>query len=326
VSYDLAVFTSDRPELPAAPDGVEIDGPFEADDEDAPPAVAAALLTVRWTVQLSGAALDLARAIADSGRGVVYDPQEDRIVWPADPAVLRAVQPRRDGATIKLEWLFARRLSSTDAHRLLAVLRAAMPEAVPVRFGDHEPMQGRLERDGDAAFAALWDGTSSPFWSGRAPVEHGFVHLRRGFGAALSPAEREALIPVVAGRKATEADELTLHFQANVDDRWIDAIVRLFAGVASDLGAFFAGAFHSKRAAVINGRYWLGITPDPLWLTWVGAEYRAASGLGPLLRAAARPDDFRAIKRGRPPWPSELVRRGDQLDQERAASVIPDLS
>ena len=75
----------------------------------------------------------------------------------------------------------------------------------------------------------------------------------------------------------------------------------------------------------VNGRHWLGIPPDPLWLTWVGSEYRSASGLGPLIRTAERPDDFRAIKRARPAWPAELVRRGDQLDAERAATVIPSL-
>jgi len=325
VSEDLVVWASDRPAVPAAPDGVEIDGPFAAEDADAPPVVAAALVTVRWTVQLSGAALSLAGAIADSGRGVVYDPQKDVILWPADLASLRAVAPRRGGATIQLEWLFARRLERADAHRLLAVLRPALPEAVPVRFGDHEPMQGRLDRDGDDAFAALWDRTSNPFWSGRPPVEHGFVHLGRGFGAALSPAERDALIPVVAGRKAVDADEVTLHFQANVDARWVEAIVSVFARVALELDAFFAAGFHSKRPVAVNGRHWLGIPPDPLWLTWVGSEYRSASGLGPLIRTAERPDDFRAIKRARAAWPAELVRRGDQLDAERAATVIPSL-
>jgi hypothetical protein len=38
-----------------------------------------------------------------------------------------------------------------------------------------------------------------------------------------------------------------------------------------------------------------------------------------------RPDDFRAIKRARPAWPEELVRRGDQLDVPRAAATIPAL-
>jgi hypothetical protein len=99
VSYDLAVFASDRPDVPVAED-VEIDGPLEAEDEDAPAPVVAALLSVRWTVELSGsepkAVTRLARAVAESARGVVYDPQEDRIVWPRNPAKLRKVETSRD--------------------------------------------------------------------------------------------------------------------------------------------------------------------------------------------------------------------------------------
>src|SRR6185312_13155634 len=131
---------------------------------------------VRWTVQLSGhdpkAVNRLARAIAETGRGLVYDPQEDRIAWPRNPAKLRAVETARarsDYDDVLLHWLFDRRLTSADAHALLALLRGAMPEAVPTRFGDYEPMQGRLERDGDDAFAAFWDGDDMAFWRGRRP-------------------------------------------------------------------------------------------------------------------------------------------------------------
>jgi hypothetical protein len=338
VSYDLAVFTSDRPELPADPGGCEVDGPLAAEDEDAPPIVAAALLRVRWTVQISmpasrtrrdvKAVERFSRAVADSGRGVVYDPQADAIVWPRNPAKLRAVDAVEHGdERVELQWLFARRLTAADAHALLAVLRDAIPEAVPVRFGDYEPMQGKLDRDGDDAFAALWDGESDPFWNGRPPVEYGFVGLHRGFGAALPPAEREALIPTVAGRRAIAAHELSIEFFASVagDPRWLDAIVALFARVADELGAFFAGAFHNEREVALNGRFWLGLPPDALWLAWLGPAYREAIGKGPLLRAADRPDDFRAIKRARPAWPKELVRRGDQLDVRRAAATIPAL-
>ena len=78
MSYDLEVYAARRP---AVPDGAEVDGPFEAEDEDAPPEVAAALLAVRWLVQLTGKeSLAAAKAIAESGRGVVYDPQKGAIV------------------------------------------------------------------------------------------------------------------------------------------------------------------------------------------------------------------------------------------------------
>jgi hypothetical protein len=125
VSYDLAVFTSDRPKLPAGPGDFEVDGPLAAEDEDAPPIVAAALLRVRWTVQISmpasrtrrdvEAVERFSRAVADNGRGVVYDPQADAIVWPRNPTKLRAVDAVEHGdERVELQWLFARRLTATD--------------------------------------------------------------------------------------------------------------------------------------------------------------------------------------------------------------------
>ena len=51
MSYDLEVYAARRPPGPA---GIEVDGPFEAQDEVAPPELAAALPAVRWLVQLTG--------------------------------------------------------------------------------------------------------------------------------------------------------------------------------------------------------------------------------------------------------------------------------
>jgi hypothetical protein len=278
-----------------------------------------ALLSVRWTVELSGHTPKdverLARTIADSGRGVVYDPQADAIVWPRKPAKLRAVETSRDTSsddpTLHLRWEFARRLTSDDAHTLLAVLRSSMPEAVPVRFGEYEPMQGRLERDGDDAFAALWDGSDMPFWKGRRPFDWGFVFLQRGLGIALPPHEREPPGP----------DELLLEFALTVcdDPRWLAAIESLFARVGEALNAFYGAAHHEQAKLSLDGGQWLGLPPEAPWLTWLGDAYREAAGAPPLTRAADRPDDLKA-KRSRIAWPEELMRRGD-----RAAAVIPRL-
>lgn len=327
MSYDLEVYASRRPEVPGDV-AFEVDGPLEAQDEDAPAQVVAALLSVAWTVQISTsweqekAALRLARTIAESGRGVVYDPQEDAIVWPRNPAKLRKVETSRetkdDGYDdVELRWLFTRELSSRDAHRLLDLLRATMPEAVPVRFGQYEPMQGKLERDGDDAFAALWDGDGDMFWTGRRPFTLGSIHSQRTLGSALAPEERDALFAVIAGRKALPLDELELGFSPQVteDPQWLDAIVALFGRVAEALGPFFAGAYHEKRRVDLTGRHWLGIPDKPLWLAWVGEPYREAIADGPLIRTSNRPQ-----KPGRIRWPDELVRRG-----ARPAAVIPDL-
>ncbi|MEJ7894152.1 MAG: hypothetical protein WKF94_16105 [Solirubrobacteraceae bacterium] len=108
-----------------------IDGPFEAEDDDTPAEVAAALLVCKWTVQisypsdLSNAASKIvdriARRLANSGDGVLHDPQVDKIVWPRNPKRLRELPRSRepDMARVELEWLVARRLTPADAHAAL---------------------------------------------------------------------------------------------------------------------------------------------------------------------------------------------------------------
>lgn len=331
-----------------------IDGPLEAEDDDAPRKVAATLLVANWTVQLnypsdlSKAASKIvnriARRLADSGDGVVYDPQVDDIVWPRNPKRLRELPRRaeRDDRRIELEWLVARRLTSADGHAVLAVLRTIAPEALPRRFGDFEPMQGRLERDGDDAFAEMWNGNSIAFWNGRFPLDHGYVSLQRGWGSALSPEERDARTPELGGRKAIDVDALILEFHAEVidDERWLSLLSRLFVAVARQLGCFFAGSYcrpdPDGNDVVLRGRYWLGIPDVDLWLVWVGDPYQELlpdrfahanqSDGGVFLRLGATPVAWAELRDKRIDWPQQILRRGDHLDQDQAALAIPGLT
>lgn len=333
-----------------------VDGPLEAEDEDAPADVAAVLLACRWTVQISLPAslaqaqhrlvVRLARALADAGRGVVFDPQEDAIVWPRNPRRVREVaagdHDEDERAHVELELALARELTSEDAHTLLAILRGALPEAVPVRFGDYEPPQGRLERDGDEAFAALWDGGSGPFWRGLHPFDWGFVRVRRGWGSALPEAEREASMPELGGRKAMRTDGLRLEFHDAVlgDADWLHALAALFRRLCLAFDPFFAAAFHTPGPddddVVLQGRYWLGVPPSRFWLVFAGPPYAPllppghpgaeALGRGVLVTLAGHPTDWDAIGRGRIDWPPELVRGGTQLEDDLAAEAIPDLT
>jgi hypothetical protein len=383
LSYDLTVFASDLPDLAAAlePETLEmdgdvppirgsvallrskrgrsqhlctIDGPLEAEDDDAPEEVDEVLLACRWTVQIScpddlskaalGVVERVARRLSDSGRGVLYDPQQDEIVWPRSPQKLRHL-PKSSGedvARVELEWPVARRLSARDAHAVLHTLRQLVPEAVPVRFGDYEPMQGRLERDGDDAFAALWEGHSSPFWKGRYPVGYGFVNLRRGWGSALTQAERDARTPMLGGRKAIEVDSLTLEFGTAVvdDDRWLSLIKRLFVTVARQLNCYLAAAYCSPNdqgeMVRLLGRYWLGIPAGDQWLVWVGPPYRSVLPTGAkidrefeegaLLQLGSSPIAFAELRRNKIDWPPQWLRGGGHLEDTLAASVIPDLA
>jgi hypothetical protein len=344
MSWDLAVFAPDRPDVADPPrDDVSVDGPLEVEDEDLPDEVAAALLVCRFSVEISvpagapGAAVRAAkryvRSLAKEAAGVVYDPQEDAIVFPRSTKRLRTPVVSRDrddddGGRLELMWLVARRLTAADGEALLDVLERDMAEALPRRFGTYEPMQGRLERDGRGAFTALWDGDSMADWSGRAPFDYGSVWLRRGFGSALTEAQRMALRPTLGGRQASEVDAVKLAFREEVvrDERWMEAIARLFARVAERYSPFFAAAYvRGEYGDSLMGRWWLGIPDAPLLLQWIGAPYL------PFLPEQL-PDD---AERGedhvfvRAPdqfgWPPQVIRRGAANDEQRAAELIPEL-
>lgn len=357
MSWDLEIFGPDRPDLQPPPveleeRGLAVDGPFGVDDEDLPAAVARVLLTSRWTVQINlpsdlarreARALErYARAVADASGGVLYDPQADEVVWPRKLKRLREPQVARDddededeAAVLELQWLVNRQLTAADGDALLDVLDRRMPEALPRRFGTFEPMQGRLERHGRAAFTSLWDEDEMVSWKGRRPFEWGFASLWRGWGSALTVEENYDLTPVIAGHKAPNIDSVSLTFGDDVaaDPRWCDALADLFGQVTERMSPFFAAAFmrwdDDLQETHLMGRYWLGVPDAPLWLVWVGDEYRELLPEplpGGVQRIAERPTDFDALRANGIGWPSELVRRpGDLQDESLAAPVIPKL-
>jgi hypothetical protein len=143
-----------------------VDGPFQVELDDLEDEVIARTLDARWSVQISvpaGAAkadvkgaLELARFIADSCQGSVYDPQEGKIVWPRGKAA-RYVTPSKEERIrlVGLDWFLpTSQRSSATATTLLQVLRRTCPESFPTRFGTFEPLQHRLFRAITRASAA----------------------------------------------------------------------------------------------------------------------------------------------------------------------------
>jgi hypothetical protein len=332
------------------------DGPLRIDEDDdhVPAAVRASLLSVGWTVQISrpfdlgradaSLVARFARAVAAEGEGVVYDPQLDEIVWPRSIKKLREVPAasRPGPEHLALEWLFARLLTSADADALLGVIEPRMPEAMPHRFGTFEPPQGKLERDGKAAFSALFDDVHDPFWKGKRPFQWGFVHLRRGWGSALTQAERDARTPTLGGRSGVSPDSIRMEFQPELatDERWLQAMTSLFRAVARELNPFFAGGYFARGSLEnphhLAGAYWLGIPPEPLWLTWVGMPYLAQLPTDIPARcertdeflfvaAGKSPKDREALRAGAVAWDPQLRRKGTQLQERLAAEFIPEL-
>jgi hypothetical protein len=333
------------------------DGPFEVDDrgDDVPDSIRASLLHVALTVQISGpvsqARADselverFARAVADEGAGVLYNPQTDQIVWPRNVKKLRDVPAaaQRSDEHLALEWLMARNLVASDGDALLDVLGLRMPEALPRRFGTFEPLQGALDRDGRAAFTSLLDDVHLVIWKGRPPLQWGFAGLSRGWGSALTPAERDARTPMIGGRKAVMPDYVALEFEPAIagDERWLEAVKSLFRAVAEELQPFFAAASFRpaspKDRVRLAGRYWLGIPEGPLWLVWIGKPYLpfAPAGLPDdcertrdhiFVSASGDPRHLDELQANAIGWDRSLQGRGGQLDEKLAAEHVPRLN
>ena len=272
-----------------------IDGPFHVELDDLDEQVTAAVLDARWLTQISlpaaasGAdlklALQLAKSIAETCHGAVYDPQVDQVVWPRK-SYRRFIAPKQQERIrlIGLDWYLPMSRSSSDtAKLLLRVLRKTCPEAVPTRFGTFEPLQHRLGSD-DESFVNVWKEVGSVtygdmfFWKSKSP-SYG--------GSASFPDQRDRFRPAGVERAIC----LSVDFDGRALDTnpaWCETVVNLFLEVARQLRAFYGHGYvqrnviggrsvwfdqQSEGAPTVRGRWWLGLPPWPTWLAWFGGGY-----------------------------------------------------
>jgi hypothetical protein len=323
---------------------IDVDGPARVELDDLPDDLAGVVPKGRWLVeihvpagsadQLGATALDLAIHLARAGDGGVYDPQDDRVAWPA------GVTPRPRGTredrirVVQLDWFVPASSAPTDAaRRWLDLARGLLPGALPVRFGGYEPFQGRLERDGDAAFEAAWAEATARdfgrmlFWSASSG----------GFGGSAFFADRRVdRRPARLGRVhrlSAEVDARPLHR----DPARCDALVGFFAETAATMGAAFAAGTVVRDAILARGRlsydvrseaaplprasWWIGLPALPSWLAWYGPAYRdlVRQSLGDahvqrrpeglLVRHGPEPMDLDEVLGAAAPLPSELLAR-----------------
>ncbi|MEU4624990.1 hypothetical protein AB0G04_34085 [Actinoplanes sp. NPDC023801] len=126
-----------------------------------------------------------------------------------------------------MRWYEPAARASGIADRWLAAAREHLPEAMPRRFGDTEPLRGRLDRDGEDGFRRAHERADSllhlagtapiysaslaanrPRWSGRPPRTR-----------SAPPAARSAALPPV---DAVLKDDGTVPGPPQwVDSRWL---------------------------------------------------------------------------------------------------------
>lgn len=259
-----------------------IDGPFDVEAEDVPEEVTASVIGAKavYQVLVEGSeemsiphAVKFARKLAKASAGAVLDEQTDA-VWPKAKGK-RIAAPSADSAAdrVDVDFYLLKADSPNDlALVLLRLARKYLPEALPRRFGDYEPLQGRLVRDGDLGFvvACVSSGSSGLSFAGSYPVTEGYYEMNS-----------ESSI----GRISLYLDKAVL-----VDPKWRNALKEFFTAFAAESRSFYASvavvrdfvlrrsAFvvtartEQKSSCVIRGS-WKGMRPYPEWWTWFGADY-----------------------------------------------------
>lgn len=263
-----------------------VDGPDNLEPEDVPAEVTQVVLGPRylWSVLVEGSAASevphavrFARRLAQALDGAVCDQQTDEL-WTRSKS-RRIQKPAREQriSEVHLDWFARRDAVPPDVVGLyLDTVTRYLPEALPRRFGEYEPFQGKYDQVGAEGFAQAWrDATSLLFFSGSGPVIGGTFNA--------GPAE--------AHPDKFWSMSLTLHISAFNDSAWSDALRNVFVMLADGLPAFYATA-QVTRGHIWNGRAswidnqtewpmmplryrvgWTGLPPTPMWWTWLGAPY-----------------------------------------------------
>lgn len=328
-----------------------IDGPMQVEPEDLPEGWAEGEgATVLYSLSISydvssgaegfsftadagtvDAATAFAERLAKRIDGAVLDPQ----TWepPEDVGEEADAEPE----PVKKRYLHMtwwRLLDDTTdlADVFLRTAREFFPVAVPTRFGKYEPMQGKLPRDDDSAFGAMY----------RDECKWGSLDFKSAsvkFGGISGWAND------VWGR--VQAVSLTFDLARLEKAGVVGEIESFFVALAARTSTVFAYAAVT-HSPYVSGNFsllplgeWSGLPQDPRWMTWFGTDYAELVRFhldpalvsdfshGLLHRWADQPVSAEELRQITPdPWlPAELRGTHDPDDEHRCvegAAIMPD--
>lgn len=193
-----------------------------------------------------------------------------------------------------VRWYERRAHSPAVVPRWLAAARAHLPAALPVRFGDVEPLRGRTGHDDlEAAHAA-----ADPllFLAGSPPVHH----------ASLAAGTRGGPTAVHSMQAELDPHDDAVHRFAlaltHPDTVYVSASVE--SGLVLDGGTLHGPGTRPAEPYLAPRGHWLGLPPEPPAWCWFGPAYRrpvrrhvdAQETAGGLLRTGGRwvPERLRA--------------------------------
>jgi hypothetical protein len=232
-------------------------------------------------------ARSLATYIAKNTAGAAFDPQEDRLLWPRGKQKrVPSRSAEEETAVVRLDWFVPRSRWASAAEKLVPVLARHAPEALPTRYGQWEPPQGRFDHSHPAPFVefVVNNEDGDGFWYASRP----------SFGGSFIAPHADKYAKAEEDRFRVGRIEVSFDGRvAEADTRWREAIVNLFIHGAETFGAFFAAAqvepgwtvtrnnrLYATASSVqesehiLRGQLWQGLPPVPVWLSWYGDPYR----------------------------------------------------
>jgi hypothetical protein len=278
MSYDLQVWSVERPPIPRClgdladwrerggtwayerPQWQIVVGPSDRVlPEDIPDEVAQSLpgIAVRTELNLSpisagATARKLLRrtalALAKAGHGIVVDPQQETFATPSGVKRLLSLGADENAAVLALGWWFGDgpQIAAAGFGEMVDLLAAALPEAIPRRYGLSEPPQhlyAETGRDHFVAFLAQHARGLGMVWYPRPPVADVSLSIPDRIGGSRQGYR--------SGRF-----EITIDIQALTQPGWSLAVQRAWRRISHLLRPFYGDVRTLRGFVRRRGRYW----------------------------------------------------------------------
>ena len=280
MSYDLQLYLSKAQPLTPPPTGetfqFAVDSPARCEDDDVPPEYRPLIGRRRWLVgiYIEGAAppdalADFEDWLAEqlkATKGVVIDPQAGTWQSAAKLGVLPGTLPSVDITFGEMNFYMedANAFYNKGFARMLEVIREVMPDALPTRFGEFEPLQGQVEdgdtRDLEAAFRA----TPRIFMKAKTPFSHIYLSIP-------CDKELEGWHPNHFLKDHYLAARVTFELRPKAFEN--SQLVNLFRALSDALGVFYADL--RKSESPIRAWFWTGLPAGPVEAFAIGPPYSA---------------------------------------------------
>lgn len=258
-------------------------GPHEIEPEDVPDDVVPYVLepSISWQISVEGSdpaevrpARRFAKALAVTAGGVAVDEQTEDILGAR--GARKVSRPNTELIRVlELDWYSP--VSAPNAATVwLELARKLLPEALPRRFGEVDPLRYRLDRDGDARFVDVYSDMAR--FTATFPCLEGGLYPKEWGGVCI--------------------DTLWLVAEPLDDPRWRNAVRRFFVEFARRRSSVLATGEVLRNHKLAGPRDdsidlsgtlrgadgILGLPANPVWWTWFGDGYL------PLVRDFLPPD------------------------------------